>query len=123
MKSSNDRIGDCCGSKAPSRKCGEDFRLAPNSGARRTSREVGQGYRVSGYEIGVGFFPSRCYIKILNGPVPKVRLDCAGVLTIGRKLELVAVAQHVAMNQEAEPAAAPVRATAFSGEPRSDTNT
>ena len=35
--------------------------------------------------------------------MPKVRLDCAGALTIGRKLELVAVAQHVAMNQEAEP--------------------
>lgn len=33
----------------------------------------------------------------------EVCLDRAGVLTIGRQLEAAAVAQHVAMDQEAKP--------------------
>src|SRR5262245_37620377 len=34
--------------------------------------------------------------------MPKVRRECAGVLTIGGQLEAVAVTQHVAMDQKAK---------------------
>ncbi len=39
--------------------------------------------------------------------MPKVSLDCAGVLTIGSQLEAAPVTQHVAVDQEAESGSLP----------------